>query len=658
MAKNQFASVEFSEGYKDSSQNLKPNQIGVPSQNVRITTDFRVESRKGYIPTNWDLDESGSSAQSLYVQRYNVTFFSLNGKVKYIEHDRNNAVVDTGLSLTATETTRFAEYAGDIFCINPTDGLYQIHVFRLNDSAPDSGDAAVTVDQDGIARLLAFSDTSGNLRIRGTNEAYAITASVGVTNAADNGSGLIRITTASAHNYSTGMQATITGVAGTTEANGTWTVTRVDATKIDLQGSTFANTYSSGGTVVIYPDGQMRITSNLSANYADNDIAIVVTNKSSGRPKGSKIVFWKNRMIIIGVRSDVNTDNATQIAYMSQFVSARDLQKLIVFGNSGGASEEWIGTSGSLKNAVSTRDYLYFFKEDETYFSPVGTVDQSTGATFPQLLSSNYGCVNENCAVDMGSGVIAFLTNNKRIIAIQIDSSSGSAVVFPDETFDQSIRNTLRLLDEDQSESLMYYHKASRLLFIQVSVDSQILTLIYDNNIGKWLPPDTNKAFSSYFEKEGILYATQSGDDTIFEMDTGEEDDGNAFESVVGLPRLEFEDGRITMELKELHLSGCISEAGEIQVQQVVSDGTPQVKTITTDGLSFGSFLSLGTVTLGTVALSSGSVVDMAQWDKRYGIYPRFGRSFQAILSGTKPFSVSSYKLLTEALPRPLLTLK
>lgn len=223
----------------------------------------------GYLDTAWDLNEANKSAKSLYIEKYNVTFFSLNGKVKYIEHDRADAIVDTGLSLTATETTTFAEYAGDVYCTNPTDGLRQIHVMRLNDSAPDSGDATFTIDQDGAGRLTAFGDTSGTMRIRGTAESYASLTTAGVV------------------------------------------------------------THST----------------TLSQTYADNDIVITVEDISSGKPLGSKIVFWKERMIIIGVRSATDTDNATQIAFMSQFASARDIQKIIVFGITGGASEEWVGKS-------------------------------------------------------------------------------------------------------------------------------------------------------------------------------------------------------------------------------------------------------------------------------------------------------------------------
>lgn len=71
-----------------------------------------------------------------------------------------------------------------------------------------------------------------------------------ITGAANNGSGLIRITS-TAHTLLTGDTIYISGVVGTTEANAYWTVTSITANTFDLQGSTFTNTYVSGGKWVV-----------------------------------------------------------------------------------------------------------------------------------------------------------------------------------------------------------------------------------------------------------------------------------------------------------------------------------------------------------------------------------------------------------------------
>lgn len=67
-----------------------------------------------------------------------------------------------------------------------------------------------------------------------------------ISGAADNGSGLIRITTSATNPFVTGDVVTINGVNGTVEANGTWTITVISTTTFDLQGSTFVNAYSAG----------------------------------------------------------------------------------------------------------------------------------------------------------------------------------------------------------------------------------------------------------------------------------------------------------------------------------------------------------------------------------------------------------------------------
>jgi hypothetical protein len=74
----------------------------------------------------------------------------------------------------------------------------------------------------------------------------SVTQTLPITGAADNGSGLIRITELN-HGFITGQPLLITGVTGTTEANGTWEITVIDENTYDLNRSVFRNTYVSGG---------------------------------------------------------------------------------------------------------------------------------------------------------------------------------------------------------------------------------------------------------------------------------------------------------------------------------------------------------------------------------------------------------------------------
>lgn len=89
---------------------------------------------------------------------------------------------------------------------------------------------------------------NGSDRPRIWDPGRSVAATLTVSGVADNGSGLCRVAFTGAHARNTGDTIVISGVVGTTEANGSWTVTRVDSTHVDLQGSAFVTTYDSGGT--------------------------------------------------------------------------------------------------------------------------------------------------------------------------------------------------------------------------------------------------------------------------------------------------------------------------------------------------------------------------------------------------------------------------
>jgi len=104
---------------------------------------------------------------------------------------------------------------------------------------------------DGSAARAGYGihvdSNSRSVRIGGECNFQGFLDSLTITGAADNGSGLIRITSTT-HGLQTGDRVVISSVGGTTEANAMWVVTAIDADTFDLQGSTFSSAYTSGGT--------------------------------------------------------------------------------------------------------------------------------------------------------------------------------------------------------------------------------------------------------------------------------------------------------------------------------------------------------------------------------------------------------------------------
>jgi len=80
---------------------------------------------------------------------------------------------------------------------------------------------------------------------------WTITDGLLTVSGTSNNGGLIRVTTTAAHGFITGNSVYIYGVNGTTNANGTWIVTVVNTTVIELQGSTYNAAWTSGGNVIL-----------------------------------------------------------------------------------------------------------------------------------------------------------------------------------------------------------------------------------------------------------------------------------------------------------------------------------------------------------------------------------------------------------------------
>jgi hypothetical protein len=115
-----------------------------------------------------------------------------------------------------------------------SDSLVLRHLVKNTSGAPINADALPTYRVYGPSGIM--TNGTGSLALA---ESGSVT---GATNASP-----IVITSAS-HGLSTGTRVTVASVGGNTAANGTFTVTRVDANTFSLDGSTGNGSYTSGGT--------------------------------------------------------------------------------------------------------------------------------------------------------------------------------------------------------------------------------------------------------------------------------------------------------------------------------------------------------------------------------------------------------------------------
>jgi hypothetical protein len=106
---------------------------------------------------------------------------------------------------------------------------------------------AIDEGMTGEWNLIGSTNQTGDCLMMFTTK-LGDTKSVVVSNCVNN-AGLIQVTTTTDHNLVSNETITITGVLGTIEANGIWSVTVIDATNITLQNSAFTNAYTGGGVL-------------------------------------------------------------------------------------------------------------------------------------------------------------------------------------------------------------------------------------------------------------------------------------------------------------------------------------------------------------------------------------------------------------------------
>lgn len=122
--------------------------------------------------------------------------------------------------------------------------------------------------------VAATAFTNGPFQVKNaipTTTVYSSQFATTVTGAANNGAGLIRLAVASSAGLTTGMTITVLNVVGTTEANGRWVITVIDATHVDLQTSVFTNAYGSAGNVLGDVGTSVTLTAS-SAIFASTDV--------------------------------------------------------------------------------------------------------------------------------------------------------------------------------------------------------------------------------------------------------------------------------------------------------------------------------------------------------------------------------------------------
>lgn len=157
--------------------------------------------------------------------------------------------------------------------IGDGSSAFGIKIIEAGDGYGTIGFTNMIFEGNGGAGDFVSSQDINSCAVNFNNVSFVRTvnfASATVTNATNNGSGAIRLTLNSTAPLVGRSAVQITGVVGTTEANSVnpWPFTIINATQIDLIGSTFTNAYVSGGIATV-------------VGYGTNNILVSGTNNAS-----------------------------------------------------------------------------------------------------------------------------------------------------------------------------------------------------------------------------------------------------------------------------------------------------------------------------------------------------------------------------------------
>lgn len=188
--------------------------------------------------------------------------------------------------ITVIDSTHF-DLQGSVFTANPVakgtciprGGDSWVNAWKTKSLGPGSASNSPAPSRiaAGDTVRMAKSTDPVSLGITASWTKNTLTSGLYVTKnvsaTSNNGSGLIRITTSTAHGYSTNDIVQVLAVVGTVEANGAWLITVINTTTFDLQNSAYVNARISGGTTSVINSKAVVLSSPLTKNVTDCEVS-------------------------------------------------------------------------------------------------------------------------------------------------------------------------------------------------------------------------------------------------------------------------------------------------------------------------------------------------------------------------------------------------
>lgn len=181
--------------------------------------------------------------------------------------------------------------------------------------------------------------------LRFTTTQFVATGLPTVSGAVNNGSGLVRLTVSTTANMATGQKWYVNGVGGITGTTngGTFPLTVIDGTTVDLQGSNFSGVYTS--------DGYLSVP----VTVKNIDIAMDVTTTSNGQPP-AVVTAHGDGAAVTNNPLGVTVDNFKISGTLKGYTTASGIKALDLFAAANGSFASETMRNISVSELVMTDD--------------------------------------------------------------------------------------------------------------------------------------------------------------------------------------------------------------------------------------------------------------------------------------------------------------
>jgi len=220
------------------------------------------------------------------------------------------------------------------------------------------------------------------------------------------------------------------------------------------------------------------------------------------------------------------------------------------------------GDGGDITALGKTKTYAVLTKKNSCFV--ISGFDPTGGFPLVEPVTTAYGAAGPECMALVGDQMILFTGKELKQFGEQVGLNN--MVPSINARFDDKIFTYLKELDEDQSDAVMSFNPAQKLLKVWVNDGGGRTCVVYDDKIDAF-SRDYNKPASVVFVYKDETFWGSQVEAKIFQDEIGFDDNGLAILSQIITAEFSAGNPRLSKYFKTLYISGKLGEGTKVNVK-------------------------------------------------------------------------------------------